>query len=208
MSDDDVDPREMTKEGRARIEASLADAPHGELEEFMRMCDDFCVSCGCSMNVMPIEGCEDAHHGVQFELAKRRRRPMMPDGFVPLTEEETSRIVTVSGHEVQNIQTRRQLVAFARVHKMRKSWHEPDEQDVVAFPAVGHSFDNADCDPSHFDVQYARRQDEGGIYAEVFSALPQDRCAEHGVFLFHGGEPVAFVNLALLLAMACGYEGF
>lgn len=123
-------------------------------------------------------------------------------------EERTGYVVRMDGFSVVNLQTREQLVEFQRVYGMRDSWHEPDEQDISAFPAIGHGFDNASCDPSNFDVTYARRQDDGGIHAEVLSALPVDRCAEHGVFLFHAGEPVAFVNLALLLAMACGYEGF
>ncbi len=175
--------------------------------EFLRRCDDFCVSCGLLHNVMPIEGCEDAFHALQFELAKQRRRPMMPDGFVPLSSDEAAEMVDMGDFRVANIQTRRQLIAFKRSHRMRENWDEPDEQDVDAFPAIGRSFGCESGDPSDFAVEYARRQDEGGIYATVFSALSRSNCSEHGVFLFHDGEPVAFVNLALLLAMACGYEG-
>jgi hypothetical protein len=206
---DDQDQRPMTRAQRAEIEMSLADAPHGELEEFMRQCeDDFCVSCGCGVEIMPVEGCEDVNHVARFEAAKMPRRPRMDDGFVPLSSDETADKISMGDFTVLNILTRRQLMAFQRAYRMRESWHEPDEQDVSAFPAVGHSFDNAGCDPSDYDVEYARRQDDGGIHATVFSVLPKTNNAEHGVFLFHDGEPKAFVNLALLLAMACGYEGF
>lgn len=122
---------------------------------------------------------------------------------------------------IENITTRHQLMAFQRQYGMRDSWHEPDEQDVDAYPAVGTNFDNASCRPDDFEVHYARRQDEGGVYDTVCKIDLATRVhpiknvgafvfhgAEHGVFLFHGGEPVAFVNLALLLAMACGYEGY
>lgn len=105
---------------------------------------------------------------------------------------------------IRTLRTRAELVAFAREHELREDWHEPDEQDVDAFPAIGHSFDNAAADPADFRVEYARRQDEGGIHATVFSALPAREVAEHGVFLFVGGEPAAFVNLADLFAWACG----
>lgn len=110
--------------------------------------------------------------------------------------------------EVINILTREQLRHFARAHGLREEWDEPDEQEVNAIPAVGHSFGNEIASPGDFVVRYAQRRDGGGIYDEVYSAIPVNGVAEHGVFLFHRGEPVAFVNLALLLAMACGFEGF
>lgn len=109
---------------------------------------------------------------------------------------------------IENITTRAQLVAFQERYRMAADWHEPDEQDVDAFPAIGFDFDNAVCNGRGFRVRVARTNDESGDATE-FSVLPdtQHGYPEHGVFLFHHAEPVAFVNLALLLAMACGYEG-
>ncbi len=108
---------------------------------------------------------------------------------------------------MRNITRREDLIAFQCEHGVRRDWHEPDEQDIDAWPAVGLNFDNACCDPTDFDVGYARRQDDGGIYDTVYRVLPIKPGAEHGVVLFHEGEPVAFVNLACLLAFATGWNG-
>lgn len=106
------------------------------------------------------------------------------------------------------IRSRSQLVKLAVQYGLREDWHEPDEQEIEAYPAIGHHFDNAVSDYSDFEVTWARRQDEYGIHATVFQVLPRVLAAEHGVFIFHRAKPVAFVNLADLLAMACGFDGY
>lgn len=108
---------------------------------------------------------------------------------------------------IENIRTREQLLAFVERTGLTR-WHEPDEQGVDAVPAVGWRFGSAYCDPEAFRLMTlgaessdrAGRIDSGGTWAV---RLPGGR-AEHGVFLFHDGVPVAFVNLAMLFAFASG----
>jgi hypothetical protein len=128
---------------------------------------------------------------------------------------------------IENIQTREQLIAFQQRYRMRESWHEPDEQGIDAVLAPG-SFDNASAAPAtEFEVVVERGTlgyEPGNRFDFTASVRPltwrecglEDRvtdpdaaCAhEASVFLLHMGEPVAAVNVALLLAMACGFEGF
>lgn len=105
---------------------------------------------------------------------------------------------------IENITTREQLMAFVERTGLSR-WHEPDEHDVDAVPAVGYSFDNAFCNPEGFELTV--RQSESGhtvAQATVNFAEPRSATIEHGVFLLHDGEPVAFVNLAMLFAFATG----
>lgn len=116
------------------------------------------------------------------------------------------------------IRTAAGLRRFREENRMRPNWHEPDEQGVDAFPAVGTSFDNASADPLEFEVSRAVERDDDSVYAFEVSVLPAASAknprfprgvamGEHGVVLFRDYEPVAFVNLADLLAFASGHEG-
>jgi hypothetical protein len=109
---------------------------------------------------------------------------------------------------MENITTREQLLAFVERTGMTR-WHEPDEHDVYAHPAVGWTFDNAFCDPRAFRVQVANTGSDDVQGDTVVSVTADSRGGfpEHGVFLFHHEEPVAFVNLAMLLALASGMAG-
>lgn len=82
----------------------------------------------------------------------------------------------------RRINTLSELQQLARDLRMRHDWHEPDEQNVTA-EVRGVSFDNA------------------GFWGEARTAgAPYE---EMHVVLSVAGEPVAMVNLATLLALAC-----
>lgn len=83
----------------------------------------------------------------------------------------------------------RQLRALARQLGVRDNWHEPDEQDVTAI-VRGTEFDNAGF---------------WGHDAKGARDAHFDGRQEIWVELFKDGQPVAEINLATLLAMACGY---
>jgi hypothetical protein len=104
---------------------------------------------------------------------------------------------------IDNITKREQLMAFVERAGMRR-WHEPDESGVDAFPAVGSSFDNACASPLDFELRWAREFAPGEGADVVVQIHQRVEAAEHGVFLFHNSEPVAFVNLAMLFAFATG----
>lgn len=91
---------------------------------------------------------------------------------------------------VSYIENRSELVALAQRLKVRSDWHEPDEQDVDA-EIVGDHLDNA-------------MGADGGASEELRLK------GEFVVVIKQGSKPVARVNLASLLAMACdtflGYE--
>ena len=72
------------------------------------------------------------------------------------------------------IMTQNQLKDLAKKIGVRKDWHEPDEQEVTA-RITGLSFDNAMCDRS-----------------------------EMTVVIYKADNYVGEINLAMLLAMACG----
>jgi len=67
-----------------------------------------------------------------------------------------------------------EIQALARKLKVRHDWHEPDEQNLTVEMVDG-SFDNAMCDET-----------------------------EAHVVIKQGGKEIAKVNVALLLAWACG----
>lgn len=101
---------------------------------------------------------------------------------------------------MERIQTRAQLKALARRLRVRPDWHEPDEQGVSA-DVFGRSFDNAGFWPMS-------RGDEHGL------GIPE-KSLEMYVAIYQGHdmdstdpdpELVATVNLATLLAWACGLE--
>lgn len=78
------------------------------------------------------------------------------------------------------------LRAMADRLEVRPDWHEPDEQAVTA-EVHGTNFDNA----GHFADNWST----GKVYEEMH------------VILFKDGEPVCAVNLAILFAWACGFQG-
>jgi len=93
--------------------------------------------------------------------------------------------------DVQVIRTRRQLADFRERHGLRPDWHEPDERGISARfhgPTGGGpgTLDNAHLDPNPYEM---------GIYlmAEDEEDPP-------------GRRRAAFVNLAVLLALASGEE--
>lgn len=83
-----------------------------------------------------------------------------------------------------------QLKFLASELGVRHDWHEPDDQNVSA-EVRGGWLDNA------------------GYWGSLSALLPvTDDQKELWVVIKHNGEPVAEVNLATLLAFACGtYEG-
>lgn len=78
------------------------------------------------------------------------------------------------------------LRAIADRLGVRPDWHEPDEQAVTA-EVHGTNFDNAG--------HWADNWSAGKLYEEMH------------VILFRDGEPVGAVNLAILFAWACGFQG-
>lgn len=87
--------------------------------------------------------------------------------------------------ELRVINTRAQLIELQRELKVGPDWHEPDQVDVDAVTG-GRDLDNAFTHPcpefEHTDAE--------PLY----------------VVLRHQKRPVAYVNLAMLLAWATGYE--
>lgn len=90
----------------------------------------------------------------------------------------------------KRIDEARQLRRLARELGVRSDWHEPDEQGLTV-KVHGDDFDNAG---------FWGHRDRGELF--TFGAGRQEIWVE----LFKDGEPVAEINLATLLAMACGQE--
>jgi hypothetical protein len=78
---------------------------------------------------------------------------------------------------MKNINSVDDLLTFAEEHKLRRDWHEPDEQDVNA-QVIGDYLDNA------------------------MGSTMDHNCGELNVVLTKNGKGVAVVNLATLLAWA------
>lgn len=93
--------------------------------------------------------------------------------------------------EIVRIDNIRQLQEVARTLGVRPDWHEPDEQEVTA-KVFGQSFDNAGFWP--YDPSQPDDRCQGSLDSE---------CLEMYVQLYQAGRPVAVINLATLLAMAC-----
>lgn len=83
-----------------------------------------------------------------------------------------------------------QLKRLARDLRVRPDWHEPDEQELTA------KFHGTDFDNAGF----------WGTYKGELRTF-RDNKQEMWIELFKDGKLVAEINLATLLAMACGYEG-
>lgn len=91
------------------------------------------------------------------------------------------------------IHTKQQLIDLAtELGTLDMAWHEPDQQDVTV-QVKGNLFDNAGFWPDGFEITGAK-----GVKL---------RRVEKHVIIKQKGKPVAAVNLATLLAWACGYEG-
>ena len=98
--------------------------------------------------------------------------------------------------KIRFIENRQELIALAKELGVRDSWHEPDEQELTA-RVYGESFDNAMCG-THKDL------------ARNIQTMPWNytiKDAEMTVVLYKGMDAIAEINLALLLAWACGFEG-
>lgn len=109
---------------------------------------------------------------------------------------------TEKGDVVEIITTRQQLVDLAQRLGMRDDWHEPDEQGVTA-RVDGLAFGNSGYWPLAEALRngYSVRSVEQHV---VLSVIHEDEaCDDCG----HAeSEDVAAVNLATLLAWACGHE--
>lgn len=97
------------------------------------------------------------------------------------------------------IQTRDELVQFARDMRVRPDWHEPDEQGLTA-DVFGRSFDNAGTWPLD--------RAAGPAAGRAYSSDPE-RSTEMYVVLYQSDDssgttrtPMAAVNLATLFAWA------
>ena len=85
---------------------------------------------------------------------------------------------------MKHINTKKELIELAKELGVRRDWHEPDEQDLTAV-VKGKCFDNA------------------GFWPGPFEGLPKN-CVELHVILKKNKKPIAVINLATLLAWACG----
>lgn len=98
------------------------------------------------------------------------------------------------------IHYRSQLVTLARKLGVRSDWHEPDNQGVTA-RVEGTDLDNAMPPGTWLGTDAA-----GVPHAELYVILSQEAPPE-GAMAYPGPpEPVALINLATLLAWACGYD--
>jgi len=88
--------------------------------------------------------------------------------------------------DIECIRSKEQLQELAKRLGVRSDWHEPDEQGLEAV-IFGKGLDNA----------------MGSGYG-VTKALEPDQDGEMNVVLLKDGEPCAAINLAWLLAWACG----
>jgi hypothetical protein len=93
---------------------------------------------------------------------------------------------------MKRIQQRHQLIQLADDLGVRPDWHEPDEQEVSAL-CVGDDFDNAGFWPAGRGFRGPSGKGE---------------TTEKHVIIWKGGQAVAAVNLASLLAWASerGYD--
>jgi hypothetical protein len=89
----------------------------------------------------------------------------------------------------RKIDEARQLRQLARELGVRSDWHEPDGQGLTA-KVHGTDFDNAGF--------WGHWKGELNTYGEGRQEI--------WIELLKDGEPVAEINLATLLAMACGQE--
>lgn len=122
-------------------------------------------------------------------------------------------VATGDTKTMRRIYKRSELQQLAKDLKVRPDWHEPDEQGLDAF-TFGGSFDNA----GHWGLEYWSRREldtrtrlyKAGDSNTVSDFIIEDaeRFMEMFVVLYQEGHAVAEINLATLLAFACGtYEG-
>ncbi len=110
------------------------------------------------------------------------------------------------------ITTRQQLLDLARKLGVRSDWHEPDEQGLTA-RLDGFIFDNAGFWPTADAVTAQARMGLGFVDVRrveqhvviTRTVSDDDGCGECG-HVASDTEDVAAINLATLLAWACGYE--
>jgi hypothetical protein len=99
--------------------------------------------------------------------------------------------------DIKRIRTQAELIAVAEKLKVRRDWHEPDEQEVTA-RVTGADFDNAG---NWGSAEVERRRKERAAGTGGYGRL------EIYVTLLREGVPVAEVNLADLFAFATGFGG-
>jgi hypothetical protein len=97
-------------------------------------------------------------------------------------------------HAMRVITTRQELTDLARELGVRSDWHEPDEQGLTA-RVEGFTFDNAGFWPT-INAPGTWRTDTRGVELHVILS--------HTTEAFNDSKDVAAVNLATLLAWACG----
>jgi hypothetical protein len=98
------------------------------------------------------------------------------------------------------IQDRAELVELARELGVRADWHEPDEARLTA-RVEGETFDNAGFWPTADAMRLFNRMDTTSVEMHVILYRETDECDECSA---GEREPVAAINLATLLAWACG----
>lgn len=99
---------------------------------------------------------------------------------------------------MRRINNRQELRELAKELGVRPDWHEPDEQDLTA-EFGGQSFDNAGFWPA--DDRIGPDAGHLEMHVVLWRTEGED---EHGNA--KKSEPIAAVNLATLLAWACGTD--
>lgn len=99
------------------------------------------------------------------------------------------------GTDVQHLRSPSELESFRVDHGIQSSWHEPDEQDITA-TVIGHTLDTAS---THVDNVY----DHDEPWQSLTVVLHEQVVDEETNIVTGPGQPLAYVNLAHLLAWAC-----
>lgn len=108
---------------------------------------------------------------------------------------------------IKKIRTRQELQELAKELGVRPDWHEPDEQGLTAI-TFGKSFDNC----GHWGLEHLSRRelDARSRLWNPTQAISEgviedaERFVEMFVVLYKDDKAVAEINLATLLAFACG----
>lgn len=86
--------------------------------------------------------------------------------------------------EPRRIDTAQGLEALRAEYEISPDWHEPDERDISA-------------------IVHGRTLDTAGFWPRATEEERRARHTELYVTLLHEGQPIAYVNIALLLQWAC-----
>lgn len=101
------------------------------------------------------------------------------------------------------ITTRQQLIDLARELGVRSDWHEPDEQGLTA-RVEGFTFDNAGFWPMADALRSGYLTTRSVEQHVILSRMEYDDDNGSRVYDQHNSEDIAAINLATLLAWACG----